>query len=76
MSPGQATTVMASEKGYTGTFTESDDCEGIVSVVETGGSTFDVTALTVGLCTMKITDQDGASQNVAVSIQSVIIGGQ
>src|SRR5690348_18466907 len=72
MSPGQATTVMASEKGYSGTFTESDDCAGIVGVVETGGSTFDVTAVSVGLCTMTIADQSGGSQNVAVSIQSVI----
>lgn len=76
MSPGQATTVTATEKGYSGPFTESDDCTGIVGIVETGGSTFDVTALSVGLCTIKVTDQSGGWQNVGVSIQSVVIGGQ
>jgi len=76
MSPTQVTTVMVSEKGYQGTFSETDDCSGIVSVVETGGSTFKVTATAVGLCTITISDQGGNSQNIAVSIQSVILGGQ
>jgi hypothetical protein len=76
MSPGQATTLMVSEKGYSGTFTESDDCSGIVGVIETGGSTFTVTATNVGLCTITISDQNGASKDIAVSIQSIIIGGQ
>ena len=76
MSPGQATTLMVSEKGYTGTFTESDDCAGIVGVIETGGSTFTVTATNVGLCTITISDSSGASKPIAVSIQSIIIGGQ
>lgn len=76
MSPTQITTLMVSEKGYQGTFTESDDCSGIVDVVETGGSTFKVTATAVGLCTISISDTGGNSQNIAVSIQSVILGGQ
>ncbi|HET9342353.1 MAG TPA: hypothetical protein VFO25_05530 [Candidatus Eremiobacteraceae bacterium] len=76
MSPTQVTTLTVSEKGYQGTFSESDDCSGIVSVVETGGSTFKVTANAVGLCTITITDQGGNSQDIAVSIQSVILGGQ
>lgn len=76
MSPGQATTLMVSEKGYSGTFTESDDCAGIVGVIETGGSTFTVTATNVGLCTITISDQNGTSKDIAVSIQSIIIGGQ
>ena len=76
MSPTQVTTVTASEKGYQGTFSESDDCSGIVSVVETGGSTFTVTATADGLCTIMISDSGGNTQNIAVSIQSVILGGQ
>jgi hypothetical protein len=76
MSPGQATTLMVSEKGYSGTFSESDDCAGIVGVLETGGSTFTVTATNVGLCTITISDQNSNSKDIAVSIQSIIIGGQ
>ena len=76
MSPTQITTLMVSEKGYQGTFSENDNCSGIVSVIETGGSTFKVTADAVGLCTITITDQGGNAQNIAVSIQSVILGGQ
>ena len=76
MSPTQVTTLMVSEKGYQGTFSETDDCSGIVSVVETGGSTFKVTATAVGLCAIAISDDGGHSQNIAVSIQSVILGGQ
>jgi len=76
MSPTQVTTLTVSEKGYQGTFSETDDCSGIVGVVETGGSSFQVTAVAVGLCTITISDQSGNSQNIAVSIQSVIVGGQ
>lgn len=76
MSPTQVTTLVASEKGYQGTFSESDDCSGIVDVVGTGGSSFKVTAVAVGLCTIAISDQNGDAQNIAVSIQSVILGGQ
>ncbi|HEY7993481.1 MAG TPA: hypothetical protein VID24_04690 [Candidatus Eremiobacteraceae bacterium] len=76
MSPTQVTTLTVSEKGYQGTFSESDDCSGIVGVVETGGSTFKVSATADGLCTITISDQGGNAQNIAVSIQSVILGGQ
>jgi len=76
MSPGQVTTLLVSDKGYSGTFSESDDCSGIVNVVETGGSTFKVTATAVGLCTITISDQGGNAKNIAVSIQSVVIRGQ
>lgn len=76
MSPTQVTTLTVSEKGYQGNFSENDDCAGIVSIVETGGSTFKVTADAVGLCTITITDGGGNSQDIAVSIQSVILGGQ
>ena len=76
ISPGQITTVNVSERGYGGPFMESDDCSGIVTVLETGGTSFKVTAVADGLCSITISDQSGGSQAIPVSIQSVIIGGQ
>lgn len=76
MSPSQTTTIMASEKGYEGTFNETDDCSGVVTVEGTGGASFTVTAVADGTCTITIDDANGGSQHIAVSIQSVVIGGQ
>ena len=76
MSPSQTASIVASEKGYKGTFGESDDCSGIVTVESTGGASFTVTAVADGLCTITISDASGGSHDVGVSIQSVVIGGQ
>lgn len=76
MSPTQSTTIEASEKGYQGIFSETDDCSGIVTVDGTGGTSFTVTAVADGLCTITISDANGGSHDIGVSIQSVVIGGQ
>lgn len=76
MSPGQSATITASEKGYQGIFSESDDCAGVVTVNGTGGTSFAVDGVADGQCTITISDASGGSHDLAVSIQSVIIGGQ
>jgi len=76
MSPGSAATLLATEQSYEGAFSENDDCSGVVTVSQTGAGSFTVNAAAVGTCSITISDSDGHSQDIPVSIQSVIIGGQ
>jgi hypothetical protein len=76
MSPGDGGSVSASEIGYQGTFTESDNCAGILSVSNLDKSHFAVTAVAPGMCSISISDTNGHSGKVSVSVQSIVIGGQ
>lgn len=74
-SPGDASTVSASESGYSGTFSETDNCSGIITIAPLGQSQFTLTAVAPGLCSVTISDTNGHSGKVPISVQSIIIGG-
>ena len=76
MSPGSVTTILATENRYQGNFGEKDDCSGVATVSQTVGGSFSVDAVAAGTCSITISDSNGHSQDIPVSIQSVIIGGQ
>jgi hypothetical protein len=75
MSPGDVATVSASENGYSGTFNEADTCAGIATVTAVSASQYSVTAVAPGICSITVSDSNGHSGQVAVSIQTIIIGG-
>jgi hypothetical protein len=60
------------EKEYYGTLTESDSCSGIASTSPGSASgptaTFTVTPVTGGSCTVSVSDDQGNSANVGISI--------
>ena len=76
MSPSQGATVSASENGYSGSYTQTNTCGGIASVGDVGQGQYSVTAVAPGICAITVSDQNGHSQQVAVSVQSIIVGGQ
>ena len=76
MGPGDVATLSASESGYSGTFSSTDDCAGIATVGSLGASQFKVTGVAPGLCTITVADSKGNSQQIAVSIQTTVVGGQ
>ena len=76
MGPGDVVTLSASESGYAGTYGSTDNCSGIVTVVALGSSQFTVTGVAPGLCTITVSDTNGNSMQVGVSIQTTVIGGQ
>jgi hypothetical protein len=76
MGPGDAATVSASESGYDGTYTSTDDCNGIATVAPLGVTQFTVTAVAPGMCTITVSDSKGSAKQVGVSVQTTVIGGQ
>jgi hypothetical protein len=64
-----------SESGYTGTFSESDNCSNIATVSPSGpasangpNATFNVTSVAAGTCTVTISDQNGQSVGVTINV--------
>ncbi len=76
MSPGDHATVNANERGYGGSYSQTNTCAGIASVNDGSPGSFGVTAVAPGLCTITVSDSSGHNASVNVSVQSVVIGGQ
>jgi len=76
MGPGDVATLSASESGYGGSYSSTDDCTGIATVGTLGASQFKVTGVAPGLCTITVSDSNGNSQKIGVSIQTTVVGGQ
>jgi hypothetical protein len=76
-----AQTVTVSESGYTGRFTESDNCNpysGTIASVAlastaTGAATYAVTPQGAGTCTVTISDASGKSVAVGVTVSIAAI---
>ena len=76
MSPGDSASVTIGEQGYSGSFSQSNNCSGIVTVTGGGPASYGIAAVAPGLCTITISDTDGHSAPVSVSVQTIVIGGQ
>jgi hypothetical protein len=72
--PANSKTFVASESGYSGLVTESDNCSGVATVSPASGNapvTFTVTAVasaTGGSCTITVADDHGGSAPVSVTV--------
>ena len=75
MGPGEQATLSATEDGFSGNYTSTDTCSGIATVGTLNASQFTVTAVAPGTCNVSVSDGSNAQQ-VSVSVQTVIIGGQ
>ncbi len=71
--PGHAQSVSASQSGYSGTFTEIDDCSGISTIVPSTHGMFTVTAINDGSCTAVFTG--GNHQTAPLPILVAVPGG-
>ncbi len=74
-----AQTLVVTETGYTGSFTESDTCSTIATVTPSSGTgpsfTFTVTGVAAGTCSATFTDTNGqhVSANIGVTTTGVVI---
>ncbi len=74
-----AQTLVVTETGYTGSFTESDTCSTIATVTPSSGTgpsfTFTVTGLAAGTCSATFADTNGqhVTANIGVTTTGVVI---
>ena len=68
-----------SQSNYTGAYSESDSCTGIVTVSVTsnsgGAAVYKVTPAAVGTCQITITGGSGKTATVGVTVTSTSVGG-
>ena len=76
MAPTNTASVDASESGFTGTFSAQTSDATVATVTADGAVLFTVTAVAPGTCTITVSDGNGHSAPVSVSVQTTIIGGQ
>lgn len=74
--PGDQGGVTASESGFSGSFTATSSDQAVAAVTNDGPSHFILTAVAPGLCTVTVSDGNGNTAQVNVSVQITIIGGQ
>jgi hypothetical protein len=65
-------TISVKESGYTGTFNESDTCNGVATITTTNATgpatTYDAVGLAPGFCTATFSDSGGRKQSVAITV--------
>jgi hypothetical protein len=76
MGPSDIGSVDASEQGYSGSYTAVSSDTTVATVTPNGSAQFIVTGLNPGTCTVTVSDTNGHTVKVSVSIQTTVIGGQ